>query len=156
MSQICTLINLSKNTLFPHGKRFGKNCPHTFFGGRGGWGRNYETSQFLLNFLIACNNKQVFLQLLKLHASIQLDKLKYSYLITLFKSLGICAEGFWIGLVSSMRLDGWKDIQSVKSACSVLYVELKTSILPSLKENAKRQKMNSNNNFKNVWAVALH
>ena len=59
---------------------------------------------FLLNFLIACDDKYVPLQLWKLYASIQLAILKYSYLIffvlsaipCLFKSLGICIEGFWM------------------------------------------------------------
>ena len=55
-----------------------------------------------------------------------------------------------------MRLYGWKDIQSVKSLCSMLYLELKTSILPLLEENDKRHKTNSNNNFKNVWVAVLH
>ena len=55
-----------------------------------------------------------------------------------------------------MSLDDWKDIQSVKSACSMLYLELKTSILPSLKGSDKKHKMNSNNSLKNVFAVALH
>ena len=48
------------------------------------------------------------------------------------------------------EVDGWKDIQSVKSARSMLYLELKTSIVPPLEENDRRHKMNSNNNFKNV------
>ena len=38
---------------------------------------------------------------------------------------------YW-GLISSNRLGDWKYIQSVKSACSMLYLELQTSILPSL------------------------
>ena len=42
-----------------------------------------------------------------------------------------------------MRLGDWKYMQSVKSACSMLYLELKTSILPSLKGTDKRHKMNS-------------
>ena len=70
------------------------------------------------------------------------------------------------GLISSMRLDGWNDIHSVKSTCSMLYLELKTSILPPLEGNDKMHKMNSNNyrikrpiyqlHFQNVWAVVLH
>ena len=65
-----------------------------------------------------------------------------------------------------MRVYGWKDMQSAKSASSMLYLELKTSILPPLEANDKRHKLNSNNNrlkrtiyqfhFKNVWAVVLH
>ena len=55
-----------------------------------------------------------------------------------------------------MRLNGLKDIQSVKSTCSMLYLELKTSILRPLEENDNRHKMNSNNNFKNVWEAVLH
>ena len=46
-----------------------------------------------------------------------------------------------------MRLDGWNDIQSVKSTCSILYLELKTSILLPLENNDKRHKLNSNNNM---------
>ena len=38
----------------------------------------------------------------------------------------------------------------------MLYLELKSNILPPLEENDNRHKMNSNNNFKNVWAAVLH
>ena len=58
------------------------------------------------------------------------------------------------------------DMQSVKSAFSILYLEFKTSILHPLEGNDKRYNMNTNNNrqkrpiyqlhFKNVLAVALH
>ena len=64
-------------------------------------------------------------------------------------------------VVQSEETNRWKSInththiQSVKSACSMLHLELKTSILPSLKGHDKWHKMNSNNSFKNVWAVAL-
>ena len=37
-----------------------------------------------------------------------------------------------LGLITSMRLDGRKDIQSLKSAWSILYAELKAHVLPSL------------------------
>ena len=45
-----------------------------------------------------------------------------------------------------MKLDGWRNVQSVKSASSMLYLERRTSIRPFLEENQKRHKMNSNNN----------
>ena len=60
-----------------------------------------------------------------------------------------------------MRLDGWKDIQSVKSTSSMLYLEL-----ISLNDNDKKHKMNTNNNrlkrpiyqlrFKTIWAFVQH
>ena len=52
-----------------------------------------------------------------------------------------------------MRVDllsGWKHIESVKSAYSMLYLEPKTSILPPFEGNDKRHKMISNNKFKDV------
>ena len=42
-----------------------------------------------------------------------------------------------LGLISSMRLDGRKDIQSVKSAWSVLHAELKARVLPLYRGIAK-------------------
>ena len=45
-----------------------------------------------------------------------------------------------------MRLDGWKYMQSVTLAYSMLNLELQTSIVPPLAGNDKRHKMNSNNN----------
>ena len=44
-------------------------------------------------------------------------------------------------LISSLSLDGWKDIQSVKSASLMLYLEL-----TSFKKNDERHKMNANSN----------
>ena len=45
-----------------------------------------------------------------------------------FRYLG---EGFSIrAAISTMRLDGWKDFQYVKSAWSILHAELKAHILP--------------------------
>ena len=35
-----------------------------------------------------------------------------------------------LGVISAMRLDGRKDIEVVKSACSVLHAELKSCVLP--------------------------
>ena len=49
-----------------------------------------------------------------------------------------------------MRLDGWNGIQSVQSACSMLYLELTTSILSSREENDERHEMKPNNNFESV------
>ena len=105
--------------------------------------------------------------------AIQLAILKHSYLNIFFvfstipcwfKVFEPRASGW--GLIFSLRLDGWKVMQSVKSACSMLYLELKTSILPPLEGNDKWHKINSNNNrlkrpiyqlhFKNVWVVALN
>ena len=40
-----------------------------------------------------------------------------------------------LGLKSSMRLDGRKDIQSVKSVWSILHSELKAHIVPLLEGN---------------------
>ena len=48
-----------------------------------------------------------------------------------------------------MRADFLSEVwwlQSVESACSMLYLELKTNILPPLEGNDKRDKINSNNN----------
>ena len=53
-------------------------------------------------------------------------------------------------------LNGWKHIESVKSAYSMLYLEPKTSILPPFEGNDKRHKMISNNKFKDVRAAVLH
>ena len=47
-----------------------------------------------------------------------------------------------LGVIFSTRLDGSKEIQSVKSTCSVLYSELKAYILPSLEVNNKGHKTN--------------
>ena len=48
-----------------------------------------------------------------------------SYLFfQLFETLGNCAEGFWIRLISFVRINGRKDKQSVKSHWSVLHSEL--------------------------------
>ena len=30
--------------------------------------------------------------------------------VIMIKAFGICAEGFWLRLISSMRLDGMKDV----------------------------------------------
>ena len=64
---------------------------------------------------------------------------------------GVCAEGFWMkaDCFNEVRwLEGF--IHSVKSSCSMLYLELTTSILPPLELNYIRRKMNSSSNFKNV------
>ena len=45
-------------------------------------------------------------------------------------------------LISSMKLDGGKDIHAVKSVCSVLHSELKDRALPLLKENNLGYKTN--------------
>ena len=55
-----------------------------------------------------------------------------------------------------MRLDVWNDIQSVKATCSMLYLELKTSILLPLECNDKRHKLNSNNNMLKRPIYQLH
>ena len=47
-----------------------------------------------------------------------------------------------LGLISSLRLNGRKDMQSIRSAWSVLYAELKARILLPLSENNKERKMN--------------
>ena len=49
-------------------------------------------------------------------------------------------------LISSIRLDGKKDIQSVKSAWSVLSEEFKARILLPLQENNKGCKANIHTN----------
>ena len=59
------------------------------------------------------------------------------------KDLFVRASG--IGLISSMRLDGRKDIQSGKSAWSVLHSELKTRVLPLLEGNNKGPKRDPTN-----------
>ena len=48
----------------------------------------------------------------------------------LIKSLDICAESFCVRDEFSLRLDSRKDIQSVKSAWSVLHTEVKVHVLP--------------------------
>ena len=103
---------------------------------------------------------------MKLHASIYLVILNYSYVKIIFCFLsyfmpikvlkGVCAEGFWMkaDCFNEVRwLEGF--IHSVKSSCSMLYLELTTSILPPLELNYIKRKMNSSSNFKNVWSVAL-
>ena len=45
---------------------------------------------------------------------------------------------------------GWKNMHSVKSACSMSYLEFKTRILPRLEGNDKCHKMNSNNDNNDV------
>ena len=47
-----------------------------------------------------------------------------------------------LGMISSMRLDGKKDIRSVKSAWSVLHAELKSRVLLPLLGNNKGRKIN--------------
>ena len=76
-------------------------------------------------FLYSSGNCMQVLPVLKYSYLIFFCLTSYSMLIQVFRYL--C----W-GLISSMRLGDWKYIQSVKSACSMLYLELKTSILPSL------------------------
>ena len=46
-------------------------------------------------------------------------------------------------LISSVRVGGRKEIQSVKSAWSVLIPELKTGVQPALKGNNKGRKIDA-------------
>ena len=47
-----------------------------------------------------------------------IPELFFSFSMLMKGIKGIC---FWLGLISSMRLDGRKDIQSIKSTCSILH-----------------------------------
>ena len=47
-----------------------------------------------------------------------------------------------LGLISSMRLDGKKDIQFVKLAWSVLHAKLKSYVLPPISEINRENKTN--------------
>ena len=48
-----------------------------------------------------------------------------------------------LGLISSMKLDGRKDIQSVKSAQSILHFKLNARALSPVQENDKGRETNT-------------
>ena len=53
------------------------------------------------------------------------------------KSLIFVLKAFGLGLLSLLRLDGRRNIPSVKSSWSILHSELKVHILPPTEVNKK-------------------
>ena len=53
-------------------------------------------------------------------------------------------------LISSVKVDGRKNIQFIKSAWSILYLELKSHVLPPIKDNNKGHKTNTHTQAKTL------
>lgn len=89
--------------------------------------KNYAYFQFKCAIQLAYKYSEVSLFLVFFSSSVLKQSLRNVF--TLWTSR--------LGLISSMRLDGRKDTQFVKSVWSILHSELKTHILPLLVQNNK-------------------